>query len=135
MHGRLRRDRRAAATCLSTQPIFVAQPWLALADVYERNGQPADARRLRFDAARRTTKTAPPWSKPARWAYGLLVGYGYYPLTAETALRRAGSAAARHVVLGAAAAQAGVEPRPNFLSVCHCREDGSVLRWRADALG
>jgi len=82
MHGRLRRDRRSAATWLSTQPVFVAQPWHALADVYERNGQPADARRLRFDAARRTTKTAPPWSKPARWAYGLLVGYGYYPLTA-----------------------------------------------------
>jgi len=43
---------------------------------------PRTPRRLRFDAARRTTKTAPPWSKPVRWAYGLLVGYGYYPLTA-----------------------------------------------------
>jgi hypothetical protein len=82
MHGWLRRDRRTTATWLATQPIFVAQPWHALADVYERNGQPADARRLRLAAAHRTTKTAPRWSKPPRWAYGLLVGYGYYPLTA-----------------------------------------------------
>jgi hypothetical protein len=82
MQGGLRHDRRLAANWLATQQVFIPQPWHALADVYERNGQPADARRLRLEAAHRTTKAAPAWSKPVRWAYGLVVGYGYYPLTA-----------------------------------------------------
>lgn len=82
IHGAPRTDRKAAVAWLATQPAFVAQPWHALADVYERNGQPADARLLRYRAAKRTTKNAPCWSKPPRWAYGALVGYGYYPLIA-----------------------------------------------------
>ena len=82
IRGGLRSDRRLAAKWLATQPEFVPQPWHALADVYARNGQPADARRLRLEAAHRTTKNAPPGSKQARWLYGLVVGYGYYPLLA-----------------------------------------------------
>jgi hypothetical protein len=82
VHDALRTDSRAAAEWLGSQEPFSAQPWHALAAVYERNGQPAEARRLRFQAAHRTTRSASWWSKPPRWAYGALVGYGYYPLAA-----------------------------------------------------
>ena len=60
----------------------IAQPWHELAKAYDRNGQPSDARFLRLSAARRTTRHSPRWSKPPRWGYGLLVGYGYLPLLA-----------------------------------------------------
>jgi len=82
LHGVLRTDRRAANAWLPRQRPFVPQPWHAIADVYERNGQPADARILRFKAAHGTTRTSPWFSRAPRWAYGLLVGYGYYPLLA-----------------------------------------------------
>jgi len=82
LHGGLRTDRKAAARWLASAPRFVAQPWHELAQVYDRNGQPADARFLRLSAAQKTTTHAPSWSKPPRWAYGLLVGYGYLPLLA-----------------------------------------------------
>lgn len=59
---------------------FVSQPWKEMASVFERSGQPAAARRLRFAAARRTTRFAPAWSKPVRWLYAAFAGYGYYPL-------------------------------------------------------
>ncbi len=78
----LRTDRKIAARWLASAPSFVAQPWHELAQVYDRNGQPSDARFLRLRAARLTTKHAPWWSKPPRWGYGLLVGYGYFPLVA-----------------------------------------------------
>jgi len=82
LHGGLRTDRKAAARWLASAPRFVAQPWHELAQVYDRNGQPADARFLRLSAAQKTTTHAPWWSKPPRWGYGLLVGYGYLPLLA-----------------------------------------------------
>ena len=81
----IRHDRVAAAIWLSTAPTeqrVAPQPWHELAAVYDRNGQPADARWLRNQAAKRTTHAAPWTSKPVRWTYGGLVGYGYYPLRA-----------------------------------------------------
>ncbi|MFI5706992.1 hypothetical protein [Kribbella sp. NPDC051620] len=78
--GRIRTDRTAAAAWLSTQP--AAQPWQALAAVYDRNGQPTDARWIRYKSAVRSTKgTAMPiWL--ARQAYRVTTGHGYYPLVA-----------------------------------------------------
>ncbi|WP_143542723.1 hypothetical protein [Rhodococcus qingshengii] len=86
LHGTLRSDRDAAAHWLRTYPSgrsFTAQPWHALAAVYDRNGQPADARRLRYLAANEITKHAPPSSKPLRWIYRVIAGHGYYPLIAS----------------------------------------------------
>ncbi|QGF23519.1 hypothetical protein [Raineyella fluvialis] len=68
---------------LDTRPGHVAyspQPARVLAAVYEEAGQPDQARRLRYTAARKLTAQAPWWAKPGLWAYGLLVGHGYYPL-------------------------------------------------------
>ncbi|RYF58720.1 MAG: hypothetical protein EOO27_11620 [Comamonadaceae bacterium] len=85
VHGLIRTDRRAAEEWLNTTPAnvdFTAQPWNTLAAVYDRNGQPADARRLRFTTANKVTKHAPPYSKPLRWLYLGVAGHGYYPLLA-----------------------------------------------------
>jgi hypothetical protein len=59
-----------------------AQPWYALADVYERNGNPAAARRLRCSAANRITRQSPLPTKIIRRVYWASVGNGYYPLLA-----------------------------------------------------
>jgi hypothetical protein len=86
IRGVIRHDRRAAADWLT--PIdkknseFVAQPWHELANVYERNGHPADARWMRLKAARGVTRTSRPGAKLVRWIYGALTGHGYYPLRA-----------------------------------------------------
>jgi hypothetical protein len=84
VRGRIRHDRKAASDWLSRDSAeeFVAQPWHELANVYERNGQPADARWMRWKAAQGVTRTSPRWSKPIRRTYGALVGHGYYPLIA-----------------------------------------------------
>ena len=84
IRGKIRHDRKAAAEWLSRDNAkeFVPQPWHELANVYERNGQPADARWMRWKAAQGVTRTSPWWSKPIRWIYGALVGHGYYPLIA-----------------------------------------------------
>ncbi len=82
LYGGLRTDRKAAARWLASAPRFVAQPWHELAQVCDRMGQPADTRFLRLSTARKATTHAPWWSKPPRWGYGLLVGYGYFPLLA-----------------------------------------------------
>ncbi|OCC17807.1 hypothetical protein AS590_05955 [Prescottella equi] len=91
VHGLMRNRRSAAAQWLKSTPIehetltehrFTAQPWHALAEVYEHNGQPADARRLRFTAANKVTTHAPWYSKPLRWIYLIVAGHGYYPLLA-----------------------------------------------------
>ncbi|WP_138413312.1 hypothetical protein [Sinomonas gamaensis] len=88
VHGFLRTDRKSARAWLDTvdtRPAngnkreFPPQPWKELAKVYDQVGQPADARWLRHCAAKRTTRAAPPISRLIRWAYGVLVGYGYYP--------------------------------------------------------
>jgi hypothetical protein len=78
---------RAAAEWLSgtgsgENSEFVAQPWHELASVYDRNGQPADARWLGREAARGVTRTSRPGPKLVRWIYGALTGHGYYPLRA-----------------------------------------------------
>ncbi|MEV0765157.1 hypothetical protein [Nocardia sp. NPDC050435] len=82
IHGLIRDDSRAATEWLKTDPSggFTAQPWHALAAAYDRNGQPTDARRLRFTAARETTRHGPRSAKPLRWVYLLFAGYGYHPL-------------------------------------------------------
>jgi hypothetical protein len=80
----IRHDRKAAADWLrrhNAAKEFVAQPWHELANVYERNGQPADARWMRWNAAQGVTHTSPLWSK-IRNIYGAAVGHGYYPLRA-----------------------------------------------------
>ncbi|MGV0872752.1 hypothetical protein [Mycolicibacterium sp. XJ879] len=59
-----------------------AQPWWALAEVYERNGDPAAGRRLRFFAANKVTRQSPTPTKVPRLMYGALVGHGYYPIAA-----------------------------------------------------
>ncbi|MDN5794221.1 MAG: hypothetical protein L0H79_00545 [Intrasporangium sp.] len=82
IHGHLRHDRSAAIAWLDTSDRFTTSPWEELARVYDRNGQPADARRVRFAAAHRTTRRAPWHSKLFRWLYASSVGYGYYPLLA-----------------------------------------------------
>lgn len=89
IHGFLRTDRRTARAWLATietlpqidnRREFFSQPWKEMAKIYDQIGQPEDARRIRFWAAHRTTRVAPLPSKLVRWPYGLLVGYGYYPL-------------------------------------------------------
>ncbi|MBY6386617.1 hypothetical protein HG717_22225 [Rhodococcus erythropolis] len=85
VHGQIRADRDAATRWLQTTPSkrgFTVQPWHAMAEVYDRNGQPADARRLRFVAANKVTEHAPWYSKPLRWTYRVVAGHGYYPLLA-----------------------------------------------------
>jgi hypothetical protein len=85
VRGGIRHDRKAAARWLSRDNAtdeFVAQPWHALANLYERNGQPADARWMRWKAARGVTRTSPLGPKLIRWIYGALTGHGYYPLVA-----------------------------------------------------
>jgi hypothetical protein len=82
--GPIRHNRKAAADWLSHAKAeeFVPQSWHELANVYERNGQPADARWMRWKAAQGVTRTSPWWSKLIRMIYGVLVGHGYYPLIA-----------------------------------------------------
>ena len=85
VRGRIRHDKKATADWLSSDNVteeFVAQPWHELANIYERNGQPADARWMRWRAAQGVTRTSPWWSKLIRKIYGALVGHGYYPLIA-----------------------------------------------------
>ncbi|MGV9947004.1 hypothetical protein, partial [Rhodococcus aetherivorans] len=85
VRGAIRTDRHAAARWLGTLPPeedFAAQPWHALAAVYDRNGHPAEARRLRFTAASKVTENSPWPTKILRWMYRLVAGHGYYPLLA-----------------------------------------------------
>jgi len=82
VHGALLTDWKVAERWLDSRPPetgFTAQPWHELAAVYDKHARPAEAQRLRFEAARRTTKHAKGWAKPPRVLYGLLVGHGYYP--------------------------------------------------------
>jgi hypothetical protein len=79
VNGVIRADRTTADAWLSGQP---AQPCQALAAIYDRNGQPADARWIRYKSAVRSTRNS---SRPAwlgRQAYRVTTGHGYYPLVA-----------------------------------------------------
>nr|WP_218680874.1 hypothetical protein [Rhodococcus qingshengii] len=84
--GRIRTDHAAATRWLNSihkkMDNFSPQPWHALATVYERNGHPAEARRLRFTAANKVTKNAPLPTKILRTIYLAVAGHGYYPLFA-----------------------------------------------------
>ncbi|WAC93359.1 pentapeptide repeat-containing protein [Mycobacterium sp. Aquia_213] len=60
--------------------VVSVQPWHALADVYDRNGDPAAARRLRFAAENKITAQSPPWTRMVRIVYCAVAGYGYFPL-------------------------------------------------------
>jgi hypothetical protein len=82
VRGAIRNDSTAARDWLDQPHRFVAQPWEELAAVYDRNGQPADARRMRYWSAVRSTRHGPWWSKPGRWLYRVTTGHGYYPLIA-----------------------------------------------------
>jgi hypothetical protein len=85
LQGPLRSDTKKARHWLNSYPDKVkpVQPWWALADVYERNGDAAAARRMRFFAANKVTMQST-LRRPAllRGAYGAVAGYGYYPLIA-----------------------------------------------------
>jgi hypothetical protein len=76
----IRTDRRAAAGWLDSQ--WAAQPWQELATVYDRNGQPADARWIRYRSAVRSTRNTKGWSWLGRQTYRWTTGHGYYPLAA-----------------------------------------------------
>ncbi|ORW86906.1 hypothetical protein AWB92_24790 [Mycobacterium sp. IEC1808] len=82
IHGPLRERWHAARQWLESSPETSVQPWHALAAVYERNGDPTGAKRLRLAAASRVTRQSPLLPKLLRCVYGAVVGYGYYPLLA-----------------------------------------------------
>ncbi|MDX1874059.1 hypothetical protein SBI67_18220 [Mycolicibacterium sp. 120266] len=99
LHGPLREDWRRARTWLETNEVLErrtrptprgertsarvsVQPWHALADVYDRNGDPAGARHLRLAAARQVTRQSPSPTRTLRWIYFAVAGNGYYPLVA-----------------------------------------------------
>jgi hypothetical protein len=86
LHGPLREDVTAAMRWLETDPTCndptaktSIQPWHALAAIYERNGDPAGARKLRYRAAKKVTSQSAGMAKIAGWFYDGLVGHGYYP--------------------------------------------------------
>jgi hypothetical protein len=72
--------RRHTAWLRRNKPVVSVQPWHALADVYDRNGDPAAARRLRFAAENKITAQSPPWTRIVRIFYCAVAGYGYFPL-------------------------------------------------------
>jgi uncharacterized protein YjbI with pentapeptide repeats len=81
VHGVIRTDRGIAADWLSSQP--AAHPWQELAAVYERNGQPADARWIRYRSAVQTTHNTKGFmQRLLRRIYRVTTGHGYYPLVA-----------------------------------------------------
>ena len=82
MHGVVRTDRKASAAWLAEQTS--AQPWQELAAVYDRNGQPADARWIRYRSAVSSTPQfrERPFVSAARHIYRYTTGHGYYPLAA-----------------------------------------------------
>ena len=83
IHGVLN-DPKTMTSWLDAVPAkeFALQPWHEAAAVYDRQGRPTDAKRLRVAAARRVTARSKLPSKLLRTLYGLFAGYGYYPLLA-----------------------------------------------------
>ncbi len=78
--------RRHTAWLFPNKPVSV-QPWHALADVYDRNGDPAAARHLRFAAENKVTAQSPPGTRIARIVYCAVAGYGYFPLLSIASMR------------------------------------------------
>jgi hypothetical protein len=89
LHGPLREDVTPAMRWLETDPTSndptaktSVQPWHALAAIYERSGDPAGARKLRYRAAKKMTSQSAGMTKIAGRFYDGLVGHGYYPMRA-----------------------------------------------------
>lgn len=99
--GPLMNDPQAAISWLNTVPksAFAVQPWHEVAAVYERNGKPAEAKLLRYQAAKQVSprigEQPPPLldhkgvravyrgsAQALRWLYKIFAGYGYYPMWA-----------------------------------------------------
>lgn len=68
-HAKLRRTERQ----------FVPEPWFVIADVYERIGQPEQARRMRLHTEKQVTKHTRGTTKKSRLIHAATVGYGYRP--------------------------------------------------------
>jgi hypothetical protein len=89
IHGPLRGNVNLAMNWLDTNSTIgtpdqmrTVQPWHAIAAAYERNGDPASARKLRYAAAKKVTAQSSGFTKIAGWVYDALVGHGYHPLRA-----------------------------------------------------
>lgn len=85
--GVIRSDWKVAAAWLTDKSLekkgdFSPQPWQEIAAVCDRIAYPVNARRLRWEAARKLTKRASWLSKLIQIPYGGLAGHGYYPLLA-----------------------------------------------------
>ncbi len=75
--GRPRTHRKSAAAWLAGQ--HTAQPWLELAALYDRIGQPSDARWIRYRSAVRSSSNGSWVSRAGRGIYRATTGHGYYP--------------------------------------------------------
>lgn len=62
------------------KPSIAVQPWYTVASVYDRIGDPAAARRVRYKADARVTAQSPIGTRLTRTAYRIVAGYGLYPL-------------------------------------------------------
>jgi cytoskeletal protein CcmA (bactofilin family) len=89
IHGPLRESVNLAMNWMDTNSTIgtpdkkkSVQPWYAMAAAYERNGDPASARKLRYAAAKKVTAQSSGFTKVAGWLYDGLVGHGYHPLRA-----------------------------------------------------
>ncbi|WP_149442942.1 hypothetical protein [Mycolicibacterium sp. P9-22] len=65
---------------IGRKPSVAIQPWYVLAGVYERNGEPHSARKIRFAANQKVTAQSPIGTRFARSLYRGVVGYGLHPL-------------------------------------------------------
>jgi hypothetical protein len=80
MSGWLINNPKALDRWLADAKDPASQPFLEVANIYDRDGRPAHARRLRYRAAVHATRRAPRRYRPFRWIHSAVVGYGYYPL-------------------------------------------------------
>ncbi len=69
----------AEAVRKPTDPAFLMQPWRAVADVYDKNGDHSGSRYLRYQAAKRSAHKERLLDSLSSWIYGALVGFGYKP--------------------------------------------------------
>ncbi|MEV5000456.1 hypothetical protein [Nocardioides sp. LML1-1-1.1] len=76
--GRPRTDPGCAARWLDSQT--TAQPWQELANLYDRIGQPSDARWIRYRSAVRSARHGSRSSRVASWFSRWTTGHGYYPV-------------------------------------------------------
>ncbi|EID81750.1 MULTISPECIES: hypothetical protein [Rhodococcus] len=81
IEGPIRSDWTAIRDHLSTTSSteFIPQPWFEIANVYERNGHPDQARALRLHTESQITRNTRGTTKAIRRIYAATVGYGYRP--------------------------------------------------------